>query len=124
MRKRSAEFDGEPPVERDRTRVEVHHLDRRAVLGEALLDPVQGRDRARVEHVRVGHVDHHVLGVLRVGEAGDEVVRRREEQCTADPVPDRVLVDGLADAVLFLGSPRSSYVTGAELYVDGGASQV
>lgn len=30
----------------------------------------------------------------------------------------------IADAVLYLSSPRSSYVTGAELYVDGGASQI
>ncbi|MEY9904652.1 NAD(P)-dependent dehydrogenase (short-subunit alcohol dehydrogenase family) [Catenulispora sp. MAP12-49] len=32
--------------------------------------------------------------------------------------------DEVADAVLYLASPRSSYVTGAELYVDGGASQI
>lgn len=32
--------------------------------------------------------------------------------------------DEVADGVLYLVSPRSSYVTGAELYVDGGASQI
>ncbi|WP_378144771.1 SDR family NAD(P)-dependent oxidoreductase [Cnuibacter sp. UC19_7] len=44
----------------------------------------------------------------------------------ASGVPMRRLgsPDEIAEAVLYLASPRSSYVTGAELYVDGGASQI
>ncbi len=41
-------------------------------------------------------------------------------------VPMRRLgsAEEIAEAVLYLSSSRSSYVTGAELYVDGGASQI
>lgn len=44
----------------------------------------------------------------------------------AESVPMKRLgsPDEIADAVLYLAGPRSSYVTGAELYVDGGASQI
>ena len=32
--------------------------------------------------------------------------------------------DEIAEAVLYLASERSSYTTGSELYIDGGASQI
>lgn len=44
----------------------------------------------------------------------------------AESVPMKRLgsPDEIAEAVLYLAGPRSSYVTGSELYVDGGASQI
>jgi NAD(P)-dependent dehydrogenase (short-subunit alcohol dehydrogenase family) len=57
----------------------------------------------------------------------------------ADPVEARALLEGeasrvplgrlgrpseIADAVLFLSSPQASFITGSELFVDGGESQV
>jgi NAD(P)-dependent dehydrogenase (short-subunit alcohol dehydrogenase family) len=56
-----------------------------------------------------------------------------------DPVQARALLDGearrvplgrlgqpgeIADAVLFLASPQAKFITGTELFVDGGESQV
>lgn len=46
--------------------------------------------------------------------------RRREEVVPLRRIGD---ADELANAVLFLASPRSSYVNGAEIIVDGGFSQ-
>lgn len=49
-------------------------------------------------------------------------VKTRREQIV--PMRRIATPEDMADAVLYLASPRASYVTGQEIVVDGGLSQV
>jgi NAD(P)-dependent dehydrogenase (short-subunit alcohol dehydrogenase family) len=58
-----------------------------------------------------GHIDTPILEDLQQGEALLKMKR------LGDP-------DEIAKAVSFLASDEASYVSGAELYVDGGVAQI
>jgi NAD(P)-dependent dehydrogenase (short-subunit alcohol dehydrogenase family) len=59
--------------------------------------------------------------LLAWGEAGEQ---RRKMVASAIPLGRFGRPDEVANAVVFLASDESSYITGSELFVDGGFAQV
>jgi len=78
--------------------------------------------RIRVNAISPGTIDTPGLNdLLASGEAGD---KRRKMVTSAIPLGRFGRPDEVAKAVVFLASDDSSYITGAELFVDGGFAQV
>jgi len=78
--------------------------------------------RIRVNAVSPGSVDTPGLsGLLASSETGEQ---RRRLISSSVPLGRFGTPDEIAKAVVFLASDDSSYVTGAELFVDGGFAQV
>jgi NAD(P)-dependent dehydrogenase (short-subunit alcohol dehydrogenase family) len=78
--------------------------------------------RIRVNAVSPGSTDTPGLGeLLASGAAGQE---RRNTISNTIPLGRLGTPDEIARAVVFLASDDSSYITGAELFVDGGFAQV
>ena len=78
--------------------------------------------RIRVNAVSPGSIDTPGLsGLLASSAAGEE---RKKMISTFTPLGRLGTPDEIAKAVVFLASDDSSYVTGAELFVDGGFAQV
>jgi NAD(P)-dependent dehydrogenase (short-subunit alcohol dehydrogenase family) len=78
--------------------------------------------RIRVNAVSPGSIDTPGLnGLLASSEAGEQ---RRKAINSAVPLGRFGTPDEIAKAVVFLASDDASYVTGAELFVDGGFAQV
>jgi NAD(P)-dependent dehydrogenase (short-subunit alcohol dehydrogenase family) len=76
----------------------------------------------RVNAVSPGSIDTPGLnGLFASSEVGQE---RKKFISTATPLGRLGTPDEIAKAVVFLASDDSSYVTGAELFVDGGFAQV
>jgi 3alpha(or 20beta)-hydroxysteroid dehydrogenase len=69
-----------------------------------------GAARIRVNSVHPGAVDTPMLNF----DAGES------SRFAAQPIPRAARPEEIADAVLFLASDESSFITGAELVIDGG----
>ena len=78
--------------------------------------------RIRVNAISPGTIDTPGLkDLLASGEAGEQ---RRKMVASAIPLGRFGRPDEVAKAVVFLASDESSYITGAEIFVDGGFAQV
>lgn len=78
--------------------------------------------RIRVNAISPGTIDTPGLNdLLASGEAGEQ---RRKMIGSAIPLGRFGRPDEVANAVVFLASDESSYITGVELFVDGGFAQV
>ena len=80
----------------------------------------------RSRHIRVnvlspGHIDTPIMESLQQGEA---LTRMKKEMESNVPLGRLGDPDEIAKAVSFLASDEASYVSGTELYVDGGVAQI
>jgi NAD(P)-dependent dehydrogenase (short-subunit alcohol dehydrogenase family) len=77
--------------------------------------------RIRVNVLSPGHIDTLILEDLR---QGDALIKMKKEMENNVPLGRLGEPDEIAKAVSFLASDEASYVSGAELYVDGGVAQI
>jgi len=75
----------------------------------------------RVNVISPGHIDTPIMESLQQGEA---LMRMKKEMENNVPLGRLGDPDEIAKAVSFLASDEASYVSGAELYVDGGVAQI
>ena len=81
---------------------------------------LRGR-RIRVNVISPGHIDTPIMESLQQGEALTRMKKEMENNVPLGRLGDP---DEIAKAVSFLASDEASYVSGAELYVDGGVAQI
>lgn len=84
------------------------------------INDLRGR-RIRVNVLSPGHIDTPILEDLQQGEA---LVKMKKEMENNVPLGRLGDSDEIARAVSFLASDEASYVSGTELYVDGGVAQI
>ncbi len=80
------------------------------------------RDRhIRVNAISPGHIDTPILESLQ---QGDALIAMKEGFTKAVPLGRMGDPDEIAKVVSFLASDESSYISGIELFVDGGVAQI
>lgn len=77
--------------------------------------------RIRVNVLSPGHIDTPIMESLRQGEG---LARMKQEMANNVPLGRLGDPDEIAKAVSFLASDEASYVSGVELFVDGGVAQI
>ena len=77
--------------------------------------------RIRVNVLSPGHIDTPIMESLQQGEA---LVQMKKQMENNIPLGRLGEPDEIARAVSFLASDDASYISGAELYVDGGVAQI
>ncbi|CAF1108299.1 unnamed protein product [Adineta steineri] len=99
----------------------VYSASKAAVRSFARCWTVDLKDRhIRVNAISPGLTDTPALGAIAQGEAGELLTNL---MATA-PISRLGTPDEIAKAVVFLASDDSSYITGIELFVDGGLGQI
>src|SRR5713101_185096 len=77
--------------------------------------------RIRVNTISPGHIDTPIFDGWQQGEALDKL---KEDLAKNVPLGRMGDPDEIAKAVSFLASDEASYISGIELYVDGGVAQI
>jgi NAD(P)-dependent dehydrogenase (short-subunit alcohol dehydrogenase family) len=77
--------------------------------------------RIRVNAISPGHIDTPILESLQ---QGDALKKMKQEMQTNVPLGRLGNPDEIAKVVAFLASDESSYISGVELFVDGGVAQI
>jgi NAD(P)-dependent dehydrogenase (short-subunit alcohol dehydrogenase family) len=99
------------------------HLGYNASKGAVRLLTKGAAARHGVDGIRVNSVHPGLLPPMLTSQTTRDPARRAQV-VAAVPLRREGSVDEVAQAILFLASDRSSYVTGAELAVDGGYTAV
>ncbi len=77
--------------------------------------------RIRVNTISPGHID---TPIFESWQQGDALTKMKEELAKTVPLGRMGDPDEIAKAVSFLASDEASYVSGVELFVDGGVAQI
>ena len=77
--------------------------------------------RIRVNAISPGHID---TPIFEGWQQGDALIKMKEELAKNVPLGRMGDSDDIAKAVVFLASDEASYVSGVELFVDGGVAQI